>query len=179
MAQFIAFDPNVEVNGKTICSTLEGMGIMKPLAMKFLNEVGILKVNKREWYSQQAWLDVLKIINDKIGEKYLYLIGRNIPYQAMFPTDIDSVESALNTIDLAYHMNHRGGEIGYYRFESKAKNSGIMYCWNPYPSEFDKGIIESMIIKYSAPQASVVVELKESPANRKNGGDECEFIIKW
>lgn len=47
-------------------------------------------------------------------------------------------------------MNHRNGEIGYYKLISinlKA-NTAIMNCKNPYPCNFDRGIITTMARKF-------------------------------
>jgi len=44
----------------------------------------------------------------------LFAIGKAIPESAIFPPEIQGLEMGLSAIDIAYHMNHRGGEIGHY-----------------------------------------------------------------
>jgi hypothetical protein len=117
MAQFKAFAPNVEVNGETVLSVLDGMGPYKESGLKILADNGIKDPQPGVWYPQQAWLNAFKIIADKIGVCTLLAIGKTIPANAKWPPQVDTVEKALVSIDIAYHINHRGGEIGTYHFE--------------------------------------------------------------
>ena len=71
----------------------------------------------------------------------LVSIGMKIPETAVFPPEIDSIDSGLNSIDVAYHMNHRGGEIGVYQATTVSKQQIDVLCRNPYPDYFDYGII--------------------------------------
>jgi hypothetical protein len=180
MAQFIAFDRNVQVNGRTVCSVIDGMGAFQHIATKILTENGIVDPMPDQWYSQQAWLNSFKAIAKKVGARTLYQIGMRIPENADFPDHIDSVEKALFSIDVAYHMNHRGGEIGHYQFKRTGSHSGKMTCKNPYPCDFDRGIIDAMCKKFK-PRRSIYVCSKhdETQSCRKEGGDSCTYLIRW
>lgn len=61
------------------------------------------------------------------------------------------------TIDPAYRMNHRGGEIGYYRYAKTGERAATLTCENPYPCPFDEGLIEGVAVKFAAPGAWVKV----------------------
>jgi len=126
MAQFKGYDPKVEVNGQTVLSVVDGMGVMKLLAMQFLKRHGIDDPKPEAWYPQQKWLDTFKEIADKVGPNTLFQIGLKIPENAAFPPEIDTIEKALASIDVAYHLNHRGGEIGHYHFEKTGDKSAKM-----------------------------------------------------
>ena len=63
----------------------------------------------------------------------LVSIGMKIPETAVFPPGIDSIESGLNSIDVAYHMNYRGGEIGVYQATTVSERQIDVLCRNPYP----------------------------------------------
>jgi hypothetical protein len=181
MAQFVAIDPKVEVNGQTVLSVVDGMGVFAGSAKQILQENGIDDPKPGEWYPQQAWLDSFKKIAESIGERTLFQIGMKIPENADFPPEIDNIEKALSAIDVAYHMNHRNGDIGNYKFTKTGDRSGVMVCDNPYPSDFDRGIIEAMAKKFrpkdslSAPK----VELDPNKETRKNGADSCTYNISW
>jgi hypothetical protein len=179
MTQFKAFAPNVEVNGETILSVVDGMGIAKELALKILASQGIANPQPGQWYPQQAWLDAFQIIAEKIGPTTLLAIGKAIPAHAQWPPQIDTIEKALDSINTAYHMNHRGGEIGSYQFELTGPNSGRVICRNPYPSEFDQGIIYAVARKFAPKGAFPFVKLDETAPMRKNGADSCTFLITW
>jgi hypothetical protein len=98
MAQFEAFDPEVEVNGETVLSVIDGMGTYKSIGEKILQENGIVNPQPGEWYSQQAWLNAFRTIAEKVGDSTLYEIGKKIPENAQFPPEVDSTEKGLGVI---------------------------------------------------------------------------------
>lgn len=180
MAQFKAFSDKVEVNGETVLSVVNGVGVFKKQAMDILDKNGIHDPKPGQWFSQQAWLDSFKEIAVKIGPKSLFAIGKAIPANAQFPPDINTIEKALAAIDMAYHMNHRNGEIGHYNLAKVEGRTAKMVCNNPYPCEFDKGIIEAMAQKFKpADSIMAIVEHDDSEACRKNGADTCTYLISW
>ena len=181
MAQFVAFDSNVEVNIQTILSVVNAFSAGKEVRLAILNRHGI-DPGKSEWYRQQLWLNAFKEIAESLGERTLFMIGKAIPENAVFPPQIDNLQKALAAIDMAYHMNHRGGEIGHYLLKEydEKRRDAIMVCNNPYPSEFDRGIISTMLRRFKPKdsfQYDVVTDLSEE--SRITGGESCTYIIKW
>jgi hypothetical protein len=179
MAQFKAYSPNVTVNGETVLSIVDGMGTFRDTALEILARRGIKNPQPGQWYNQQAWLNAFQEIHQKIGVNTLYRIGLSIPENAKLPPGINDVEKALGAIDVAYHMNHRGGEIGHYGFSRSAQSQGTMTCRNPYPCDFDRGIIEAMAKRFK-PAGSLVKVLHDTGGPcRKNGGDACRYLVSW
>jgi hypothetical protein len=176
MAQFKAFAPGVEVNGETVLSILDGMGSFKQIGVAFLARCGIADPKAGAWYRQQDWLDAFRLIAQKVGDCTLFEIGKKIPENARFPPEIDAIEKGLSAIDIAYHMNHRSGEIGHYRFSPTGPREWRMTCDNPYPTEFDRGIIEAMALKFVP---YVDVEVVRERSSRSRGGDSDEYLITW
>ncbi|HEX9059938.1 MAG TPA: hypothetical protein VF941_07145 [Clostridia bacterium] len=180
MAQFKAFSSSVEVNGETVLSVVNGVGAFKRQALDILIRNGINDPKAGQWYPQQSWLNAFKEIAEKIGPKSLFSIGKAIPANANFPPDINTIEKALSSIDVAYHMNHKGGEIGHYKFVKTEGNTGKMICNNPYPCEFDMGIIEAMAQKFKpADSVMAFVEQDDSQPCRKKGAESCTYLITW
>jgi hypothetical protein len=180
MAQFRAFAQGVEVNGETVYSIVDGMGSFKHTALSVLSENGIKDPKPGQWYSQQKWLDAFRNIAETIGPSTLFSIGLKIPENAQFPPEIDSIEKALSAIDVAYHMNHQGGEIGHYKFISIGIRSGKMVCENPYPCDFDRGLIEAMARRFKQKDAvRVKVEHDDKAPCRKRGANSCTYKISW
>ena len=194
MAQFKAFDNNVEVNGQTVLSIVDGMGSYRDTALAILKENGIDSPRKDQWYSQQSWLNAFKKISDSIGKATLFSIGKRIPENAEFPPSINDLQKALAAIDVAYHMNHRiNGTImfdpgtgkmlegiGHYKLERIDDKTYKMVCKNPYPSEFDRGIIDAMANRFKPEgSAKVKVKIDETQPMREKGADACTYIISW
>ena len=179
MAQFEAFAPEVEVNGETVLTIVKAFPeFMQIYAIKILSENGIHNPRADKWYSQQAWLKAFKQISERYGAHTLYRIGKAIPENAQFPTEIDSIEKALASIDIAYNMNHRNGDIGFYKVVShdSTERKIVMHCKNPYPCDFDKGIITAMARKFN-PDATV--ELDTHKPSRKDGANDSWYIISY
>jgi hypothetical protein len=197
MAQFRSFEPGVEVNGQTIMSVVAGMGVFKDTGIRYLADAGLtdVRADDRHWYPQQAWLDAFHRISEELGDNTLFFIGLKIPENAIFPKEIDGIEKALASIDVAYHMNHRNrrGEvlfdplrpaprrmldgIGHYGFEPVAHgNEAILVCENPYPCAFDRGIIQAMAHKFKG-NASVLHD--NTKPCRKNGLNSCTYVVRW
>ena len=52
----------------------------------------------------------------------------------------------------------------------------ISVCENPYPCDFDRGILTTLAAKFE--RASRVTHDDSAPC-RKNGADSCKYIIAW
>jgi hypothetical protein len=196
MEQFKSLMPGIEVNGETVLSVVNGMGMFRDLGIDHLKRVGIADPTAGAWYSQQAWLDAFKDISDKVGFATLFQIGRSIPDNAQFPPHINSFETGMPGIDVAYHMNHRrDGKvmfdpstgamlegIGHYKFTpaSGAEKRAFVVCENPYPCDFDRGIVDAMARRFKPePTAKPVVRHDDTKPCRKKGASSCTYIITW
>ena len=179
MKTFQASSPNVEVNGETIYSIVDGMGVFKTTALKILNDNGIPNPQPGHWYKEQSWLNAFKDISEKVGDSTLYNIGQKIPENAIFPPEINDIHKALSAIDVAYHMNHRNGEIGEYKYEKTGDRSAKITCTNPYPDEFDKGIIFQMGKKFAPSGTVVSVTYDTNKSSRSKGYDSTVYLVAW
>ena len=182
MAQFVPFQEGVEVNGQTVLTIVNALEVGRATRFKILQKHGIANPQPKDWYSQKAWLDAFKEISEEFGVHTLFAIGEAIPQNAIFPPEIDNLHKALSSIDIAYHLNHRGGEIGHYTLTefNEEKRTAIMVCKNPYPSEFDRGIITAMVTKF-LPATSLIYDVQRdsSKETRLQGADCCTYIITW
>jgi len=192
MSVYVAFNSNVEVNGETVLSVLEGMPIFKTTAIKILADNQIVNPIPGNWYPQQLWLDAFKQIADKVGEATLQKIGNSIPENAQWPPQVKTVEDALGSIDIAYHMNHRIGSsilfnpstgqmkegIGHYQLKKIDNKTMHMICNNPYPCKFDFGIIDAVIKKFKA--SGQMITVRHEPGDcRSKGADSCSYKVSF
>ncbi len=197
--EFKAFEDGIEVNGATVYSFVAGFKLIKSLPINILkkyrigstDDSGEYVINEDDWFPQQAWLDSFREISEKMGDIKLFEIGKQIPENAEFPPWVQDIESAVKSIDIAYHMNHRkNGEvmfnpetgtmlegIGHYGYEKvDGENKIINVCENPYPCDFDRGIISFMAEKFNK-NAKVVHD--DSKECRKKTKESCTYIITW
>ena len=176
MTEFVAFDPRVETKGAAILATVKGLAFdVGPILKRHgLDE----NLDPDGWYPQQAWLDVLREISLMQGGTTLELvgIGMKIPETADWPPEVTTVDEALSSIDVAYHMNHRYGEIGYYHAERIDANTIRVTCENPFPSDFDYGIIYGVTRLFHDHSREFYVERAARPC-RKNGDDQCIYDV--
>jgi len=191
MIPFRAFDPRVEVNGRTILSVLEAIPDYKEYALGVLEKNGIQGLHRGSWHAQQNWLDAFRDIAGEIGVFTLYAIGRCIPDSADWPSDVVTLEGGLASIDIAYHMNHRIGTvpmfdaetgkmvegIGHYAVRKLGPGHADLVCDTPYPCDFDKGILAATANKFKA--ARDIVSIRESPDCRKTGAPSCTYTVRW
>ncbi len=180
MAEFVAFDPIVQVRGEAVRAVVDGMNGANWKALEILAEHNIHNPKWEMWYLQQNWLSALKGISETLGQDAIRAIGRKIPENALFPPGIDTIEKALQSIDVGYHMNHCGGEIGAYEFQGTGPRSAKIVCRNPYPCAFDQGIIEAMAARFK-PDDSVAVSVQhdDSVPCRRHGADSCTYVVTW
>jgi len=191
MTEFKAIDSNVEVSGAAVLSVIEGMTrcsdcdlmeSFRRMATRILAKNGIDSPRKDKWYPQQAWLDAFREISEEIGPATLRMIGEKIPETALWPPEVTTIEEGLASIDVAYHMNHRGGEIGHYRYEETHQagwKSGKVICNNPYPCAFDHGIIKATARRFAPKDKAPIVTHDDSRPCRQKGGDSCTYLVSW
>jgi len=183
MVPYEAFDGNVEINGRTVLTVVEeALGkfseTYRDRALAALAEEGIDDPAPEQWYPQQAWLNAFETVADELEPHVLDRLGEQIPAVADWPEDIGSVPEALRSIDEAYRRNHRGGEIGHYRFERIDEQTGEVTCFNPYPCEFDRGLIRGVAQRYAPVDAFVFIE-ETGTECRREGGDRCTYTVYW
>ncbi|AHB41572.1 hypothetical protein P148_SR1C00001G0782 [candidate division SR1 bacterium RAAC1_SR1_1] len=163
MTKFKASSKDVQVNGETILAFVNAVASSKNSKLEVLKKKGISDPAPGKWYSQQAWLDAFEAINQSLGPVNMKMIGKAIPKNAKFPP-IKNLKEAYELLDQAYHSNHRGGEIGYYKLISYDANAKMlqMECNTPYPESFDEGIILGLFDMFK-PTGAFMARVKQTP----------------
>lgn len=190
--QFKPIEPGIEVIGQAVYAIVDGFGIAKALTGSHLKNAGLpTEIKSDEWYSQEKWLKAFESIAKLFGDDTLFRIGLKIPENAIYPPFVKDIDTAIQAIDFAYHLNHRKNGrimadeqtetllegIGHYGYQRiTGANKIISECNNPYPDSFDMGIITCMARKFM-PKATVSHD--DSKPCRKKGANSCTYIISW
>jgi len=182
MSEYNVLGRDVEINGQTILATVEGVSRFSDTynqqVCDALADNGIEDPKPGEWYPQLAWLDAFEILATELEPHLLDRIGEQIPETADWPTDPSTVEEALQSINVAYQQNHRGGEIGYYQVVEIDDKVGTLQCKNAYPCPFDRGIIRAVTQQFAPVERLVFVEETGEECRREHG-DACMYTVYW
>lgn len=170
--------PGVEVTGAVVLSMVSVMGAFKSVALRILAKNGIVDPQPDRWYPHQAFLNSFKTLVEEVGPNTVGQIGRLIAMQGEIPPMISSPDQALQMLDMNYYSQHRGGDVGHYTYISTGERSGTMISTTPNQSEFDRGLLQSLVERL-APGCLVEVTLDEKAETRKRGGKSCTFLISW
>ena len=179
MPVFQSRSPDLKVIGQTILAVVDGMGVFKETALKWLKEEGIENPKPDKYYSEQAWLNCFKRISRTLGDVTLRNIGRTWPSNVQFPPELNSIEQVLETMDKIYQINHIGeGDPGHYTWEKTGESSGIMTTDHPYPCSLDHGVLEGFVNHFKEPEQFASVEHLPDSC-KMDSGEICKFEIKW
>jgi hypothetical protein len=196
MMQYRAFAPDIEILGAAVMATIGGFGPLRTIVERMLCREGLVDcavpgagIDPDTWYVQQAWLDALLEIDQRFGTEILFNIGAEIPNNAVFPSLAVDVHTAVASIDLAYHLNHRRmGQImvdtatqrmlegiGHYGYERLGDTHILSTCMTPYPCEFDFGIVATMARRF---EPRTIVEHVGTEC-RRHGAQACTYSLRW
>ncbi len=170
--EYQPFDPNAKVLGRNIKALVAGTG---DRILETLRRHGITDIKDDQWYPQSAVLAALK----EFGEtSNLVSVGTQVIKHTLFPPEVDSIDKALASIDVAYKMNHRG-EVGYYHSEVRGPRHIVMKCKNPYPCDFDYGLIYGVAKRFLPAGGDLIVEHDADGTCRKKGSETCVYHVTW
>ena len=173
------FSPNVQVLGQTLLSSIAGLpSFARKKMQQVLEKEGVAELDLNTWYDIKIALTFYRQVAKDFGPNTLFDLGKSVPEKAVFPPEVDSLDLGLQSIDVAYNMNHRNGYIGFYKVISHDLNDKkvIMHCYTPYPCDFDRGLITAMARKF---KTGVKVTVDEEKSNKKKGGNESWYSISY
>lgn len=161
-----SFDPMAEINGETIRVMLaafqlprHGEHIMRKHGLPAEPTLG-------NWYSMQAWLNVLGELEATYGEQTVYAAGLQVVHHSLWPPTVRTLAEALQMLEAVRQVNMRGLSIGYYAVEQQGPQAVRVICFNPSPASFDHGLLTGLARKFKPAGAVRVRVIKEeSPAS--------------
>ncbi|HEX7243229.1 MAG TPA: hypothetical protein VF263_23290 [Longimicrobiaceae bacterium] len=167
--------PGVQVSGGNILSMLAAMGPFRKRGEQILEEHGIREVQADQWYSLDGYVRSLEMIGEKMGPNTLFQIGKHIPDHVMLPPGIDTFEKVAASFGMAFDMNHRGGDAGKITYEMTGDRSVTIVTGTPYPTDFDKGVVQGFYHKLISTRVNVV-EATSQPSKRE-GAETSTFLV--
>ena len=159
---------NPQVTGASIINIINGCHPFETKARKILASHNITKIDINEWYDLNKATAAIKEI-DKEFPSMLNEIGKNVPKNSKFPAGIDSFDKALQSLNTAYQMNHRNGDVGNYTVDLDGFGCYRVSCKTKgfYPPNYNLGIIKGLSRRFGA-------WVKIEQVSSKEGG---EFIV--
>jgi hypothetical protein len=182
MAEFVSFDPESEVSGSNIQLVIKahralGFDIAACLSKHKLN-----RVQPNDWVNLQTYLDCLKDIQQEFSYYYsfysLIAIGTKVIDYAMGIPNPHKSDTNFEPLNNFYQLRHRGMDVGEYSQEFLSEKHLRVTARNPYPSDFDYGLVWGMArMRVSNGQVLRVIRA-ESPSRRK-GDASCVYDLIW
>lgn len=157
-----------EAHGSSVQNIVEGCGVFQRRVKTMLAERGITDIDPNNWYDLEVVLSVTDELANSVGPNVLVEIGKYVPKNAQFPPEIDSFDKALMTLNVAYQMNHRNGNIGEYKVNQEDAKTFKVIANTPYPSKFNLGLLRGLARKFNS--FARIEEVGNTP-----GG---EFVVK-
>lgn len=190
MAVYHIEDKSIKVLGDAVRGFIRGLDVFEKIGLEILGKYDLDNPRLGEWYSLENYLKAHQELEQKLGSAALFALGQKVQENAVFPPEIESIEKALASIDIAYHMNHgvNGNPmidlvtgkmmdgIGNYSCQKIEDGKIEIVADNPYPTAFDEGLILSIAQRFNPIS---VVQLVEERSSRSKGGNADVFLVQW
>jgi hypothetical protein len=196
--RFNQIESGIEAYGMSVDAFVDAFKLFPSIALKKLVSHGVGTVNAKgeivierdSWYPLGNMLAAVEGIATNVGPRALFQMGQHVPKHAPFPPTITDIRSGLASLDAAYHMNHRKNGKPMFDQATGRKMSGIghyvttdtgprkitVVCDNPYPCDFDRGIIAGVAQRF---ERAAKVTHDDHATCRKSGADSCTYHITW
>lgn len=170
MAEFIALNPDAQVIGRAIMGVAMALG---DRALPILQKHGLAHLDPAGWYPQQAWLDVLREVDQ--GDMFdLVAIGKEVAGLVPLPGEVDSVESVIMMMGATYELNNRNCPGTSNCVKVGSTRIDLTIC-DPYPRNMVYGVIWGFARRF-APNVMVRYP-NDLPC--PTDADCCTFIVTW
>lgn len=197
--EYVVSGPGYGILGQALETMLDGFGAFRSLASAILHEEGIgtlgpdgcTRLDPQVFYPLEAELRAFKKALRQTGPATMFNVGLKVPENAIFPPNVVDVYSSVESLNIAYHMNHsKDGVplfdaatgvltqgIGDYRVTSdRARRQIVVINNTPYPDDFSRGIVAALARKF---EKRAQVTLDTSKPTLANGADSSTYLVTW
>jgi hypothetical protein len=181
MPLYQSFDPNAEIVGTTVS------GFTKSVLYEDLT--GVLKrhnldnIDPTQWYPVQNLLNVYNDMAVKGNTSSVFVsLG-----MAAVQVSLDHMPAAMKSLTLAQFLSnydsvwqsrHRGGDVGYVRFEQVNDNHFVMTFKSPYPDDIFYGAFYAYARHFCPRNKRFSVSYDTNHPRRDRGGEETVIHIR-
>lgn len=187
----------VEVRGEVIVGIKEVLENSeyrsKGLSLKPFN-LDTAKPNR--WYPLKNLVDFFTYLEDSNNSVILQKIGAEVANKALWPDTVQTIRAALESVNIAYHMNHRRNSLELFDYKKGVVIEGaighnILYvddkrqivnyiCGSFYPSDFDLGMAKQVVNIFGKNAiAALSVKRDAFKPTRKKGATTCTFNLNY
>lgn len=181
MATLKVFHSDHEILGQMISDFTGAIG--SDQFHSLIEKYGYRKVDPKQWYSLQQFLDFTEDLRKQSGGRLnLVSIGISMAMNGVFPPDLDQMPilEILKLIPLSYPLNNRGTNIGYVKAEILTAMHVKFMIKNPYSEDMIYGTTYGIMKRFATPQKlSFTVYYDENVPRREEGGEETIIHIEW
>jgi len=170
--------PGAKIIGNSVYYMIEALGTYKDTGYRLLAQVGISDIKMDDWYAQQTFCDFLDLIQQKVGNKTLFIAGRNQGLEAVLPPVLDVPEKVLASFNQVYRMAHKDIPASEgWAYTSTGPNSAIMTCTAPYPDEFSRGVCDGFVRRFKKEKTTAKID--ETQPRMDTGGKSVTIVVNW
>lgn len=175
---YTASNPNNMSSGASIQSVLSAMDTnIQPI----LDRHNLGTIDPDEWYSH---VDYLNVFNDLVAEDNnvmfeLVNIGMKILDNAIFPPNVDSVETALGSLNAYYKLNNKDDDGGWdVQIDGQ---TAICTSTTPFPPDLEYGILYAMVRRFVKRGERAIVEYQDLSMRTGTKGVHapCVYKVSW
>ncbi|MBN1621883.1 MAG: hypothetical protein JW871_04765 [Endomicrobiales bacterium] len=183
----------IEISGYAFSNIIKMSGMFNSVLKDIFKNHQIDNFEPNSWYPVNSFMDVLEEINEKVGANAVHKIGLTISKTAEIPIEVKSIYDFFSNIDKLYHLNHRkDGKamcdaqteqmqdgIGHYIYEKIEYNNLKITCTNPYPCDFNLGLIEGFAQRFATEGKKIYINHSRHLPCKKNGDASCIYFVTW
>ena len=165
-----------EYSGAAINTFVLGLAHSQSVIDKILADAGIDAIDPEGWYDYEWAADFFIEIERALGSAAVMECGRKMIESAVYPPEINSVETLLPAIDAWYRLHARGPDIGAILCEFEDRHSAVLdWSTGRFPCSFCIGILEGACARYGAKPL-----IEHGPGGcRDEGAPTCIYYVTW
>jgi hypothetical protein len=135
---------------------------------------GLQRLIPTSWYPVVTMLDVLEVLDQRLGEESLRKIGRTLfaqSHEAHVRESKLTAEELLFGLDALYRNANRGTDIGGWKILEMTRGRAVLEKTTPHHCIMEEGILDQALRAVQVPPT-----IYQSRCFRR-GADACKFVI--